>query len=93
MGLFDEHGFEKNKKGKDDTYDEHYLIGVLDVEKYEIFYTLSPSRHDFAKLLLQLSTDKYAVVGVQMIKNVKDYEALLKDLKDDNKPEDMEFGK
>ena len=92
-GLGDMFKFDKNAKDKDNEYNESYLIGIMDVEKSDLFYVLSPTRQEFAKLLSNLSTKRYLVIGVQMLNNVKDHMDTLKKLRDENKPEGLNFGK
>ena len=94
MGIFGNFGEGLNKKEPDkkDNYDENYIIGVMDIPNSRLFFVLSTGRRKFAKLLESLPTDKYMVIGVQMLQNVEEYADIMKRLMEENKPEDLEFG-
>jgi len=89
MGIFDNLKFDKSQK----EYDENYLIALVNVKKFDIFYTLAKGRKRLAQIMNNLSTKKYCVLGIQMLQNVKDVDELMKDLIEDNKDGEMNFGK
>lgn len=96
MGLFgnsfNNKDSNKNSSKDDKGYDEAYLIGIFDVEESKLVYIMSKTRKEFGRLLMQLSTKRYTVVGVQMLQNVEEYGNFLKALGEQNKPNDLEFG-
>jgi len=93
MGIFGNNfNFEQPSTNDKKEFNENYLMGILDMKEQAVFYVLSTSRSDFAHLLLSLSTKRYAIAGVQLLQHVKNYTTLLKQLKDQDKPEDMNFG-
>lgn len=93
MGLFDKN-FETNnqKHDKEPENNEGYILGIYDHIEQIVFYVVARSRKELAKLFEKLSPERYMVIGIQLLTIVKDYKALLKELNEKQKPDDMEFG-
>ncbi len=72
--------------------EEQFLIVVLDLATYYQFYLLVPGRKEFAKLLNLLSPQKYLIAQVHLLSNVKKYDEFIKELKDEAKPDGLNFG-
>jgi len=85
----------KTLSGKDFenlNFDEQFLIMINDMKTMRPFCTLTKSRKECAELFANLSTDKYTVYSVNILTNYKDYDVLMKQLKKENKPDDLHYG-
>lgn len=92
MGIFDKGNLGKQSPQNDESPAESYLLGTYDQEKQEVFYVIAKNRQDLGKLLLNMSNDRFLMLGIQLLGNVEDYNTLLKNLIKNQKPDDMEFG-
>lgn len=81
---------QKHDKESDNT--EGYILGIYDNIEQVVFYVVARSRRELAKLFEKLNQERYIVLGIQLLTVVKDYKALLKELNEKQKPDDMEFG-
>ena len=93
MGLFDKNfDFNKNNGEEPLENNEGYILGIYDSVEQYVFYVVAKSRKELARLYDRLGTERYMVLGIQLLTVVKDYKTLLKALNDNQKPDDMEFG-
>jgi hypothetical protein len=93
MNMFNNsHSYNFDDFEEQDNYDEQYLIGIWEVANSKAFYVLAPSRKALGELLLNLPTDRYMMVGLQLLSDMQEYNEVLKKLKDQIKSDDLNFG-
>jgi hypothetical protein len=93
MSLFDKSfGMNNQKPDNESENAEGYILGIYDNVEQVVFYVVARSRKELAKLFEKLTQERYVVLGIQLLTVVKDYKALLKELNEKQKPDDMEFG-
>ena len=84
--------FEKYQVSKPKDIDEQYLLVINDFEINDAFYLLIPGRIEFAELLNSLPKDRYSIVQIHLLSNVKNYKEFIKELREESKPDGLSFG-
>ena len=70
---------------------QQYLMFLIHLETLKTSTILVPERILLGNILSKLSS-KYLMLDFQIINNVKSYEQLLKEIREENIPKGMEFG-
>ena len=71
---------------------EQYLVLVAEIETMKMSYVIVPNRRQFAKMLNMMSSEKYAVISIQLISNLKYFSEFIIELKNEDKPDGLYFG-
>ena len=74
------------------TLETQYLVTIGNMKTQEVFYVLAPTRKKFAELVGMLEK-KYVIMKIAFLDNVKGYTEFVQKLKEENKPDGLEFGK
>lgn len=76
-----------NKEIKD-----YYLVSIRDNFTQKMFYILVPNRIDLAVMIGLLSVEKYTIITILPLFDLKNFEEFIVQLRKEQKPKDLNFG-
>lgn len=78
-------------QSQNSTNSEVYAVAIKKSGNFFATFTIVRNNKELATLLDILPTD-YIIMGIQLIPGYEEIESILKEIKDQNKPNDMQFG-